>query len=311
MSEEKFSILMANYNNGRYISEAIESLLQQTYDNWELVIVDDRSDDDSVEIIKKYLGDQRIKLFIHDKHLGCGATKRDCAVAASGEIFGELDPDDALSKNALDIIVKAYQDDPDYGFIYSNLYKCDERLNPKGKYDWVGGINSLKTNLIEWRASHFRTFKRSAYMQTSGYDPDLKSAVDKDIIYKLEEVTKLKYIDKLLYFYRKNKDGISQERNAASALVYDKIAKYNAYKRRLQTKVPSLSRNEMSTELLLGCIPCMKVKNFQKAFYFLRESMKIFPFNFSGYFMLCWRLIKFPFYRLLRRVYPAIEKIYD
>ena len=216
MSDEKFSILMANHNNGRYIQEAIESVLRQTYDNWELVIVDDGSDDDSVEIIKRYLGNQRIKLFIHDKHLGCGATKRDCVAATTGEIFGELDPDDALDKEALEIMVKAHEDNPDYGFIYSNLHKCDEKLIPEGKYDWIGENDSAKTNLLERRSSHFRTFKRSAYIKTSGYDQSLASAVDKDITYKLEEITKLKYIDKFLYYYRKNKCGISQGENAAA-----------------------------------------------------------------------------------------------
>ena len=62
-----FSILMANYNKAAYVGEAIESVLEQSWSKWELIIVDDCSTDDSVEIIKKYLSDRRIKLFKNKK----------------------------------------------------------------------------------------------------------------------------------------------------------------------------------------------------------------------------------------------------
>ena len=57
-----FSILMANFNNANYIETAINSVLKQTYTNWELVIVDDCSGDESIKLIKPYLRDKRIKL---------------------------------------------------------------------------------------------------------------------------------------------------------------------------------------------------------------------------------------------------------
>ncbi|GAH35075.1 unnamed protein product, partial [marine sediment metagenome] len=57
-----FSILMANFNNANYIESAINSVLKQTYTNWELIIVDDCSVDDSIKIIKPFLSDKRIKL---------------------------------------------------------------------------------------------------------------------------------------------------------------------------------------------------------------------------------------------------------
>ena len=60
-----FSILMANYNNSRFIEEAIESVLTQSYQYWELIIVDDYSTDNSIEIINKFLDDKRIKLYLH------------------------------------------------------------------------------------------------------------------------------------------------------------------------------------------------------------------------------------------------------
>ena len=66
----KISIVMASYNYASIIGEAIESVINQTYKDWELIIVDDGSADNSVEVIKKYLSDNRIKLYINEKNLG-------------------------------------------------------------------------------------------------------------------------------------------------------------------------------------------------------------------------------------------------
>ena len=60
-----FSILMANYNNSDNIEEAIQSVISQTYQHWKLIFVDDASTDNSIEIIKPYLKDNRIKLIIY------------------------------------------------------------------------------------------------------------------------------------------------------------------------------------------------------------------------------------------------------
>ena len=67
-----FSILVANYNNGRYLQEAIDSILAQTYDNWEVILVDDKSTDDSPVIYGKYASDSRFKIYYNDVNRGCG-----------------------------------------------------------------------------------------------------------------------------------------------------------------------------------------------------------------------------------------------
>ena len=126
-----FSILMANYNNARYIKQAIESVLKQSSKNWELIIVDDDSTDNSLEIIRHYLKDKRIKLIKHKKNLGCGAAKRTCAKNAKGQILGILDPDDNLHKDYVKIMTKTHLDNPDYGLIYFLHYNCDANLKIK------------------------------------------------------------------------------------------------------------------------------------------------------------------------------------
>lgn len=271
------SMLMANFNNGQYIGEAIESVLKQTYGDWELIIVDDASTDDSISVIKGYLSDSRIKLYMNKKNLGCGAAKRRCLEEASGEIVGVLDPDDILDEKAMEIMVAAHQEHPDCGLVYSNLYKCDKDLNIVGKLNWVGKENPSKTNLLEPKVSAFRTFKKEVYKKTSGYDPELKSAVDKDIIYKLEEIGDTLYIDEYLYYYRFHEKGIaSLGRSSEEARVFEYIAKYKAYNRRMGSSIPNYSKNEMAELMYEGFLRALLYYP-KKCFWFLGKAIKLNP----------------------------------
>ena len=92
-----FSVLIANYNNGKYLMDAIKSVYEQTYTHWEIILVDDASTDNSHELYKELEKDERIRIFYNDENHGCGYTKRRCAELANGELCGFLDPDDAYT----------------------------------------------------------------------------------------------------------------------------------------------------------------------------------------------------------------------
>ncbi|KTD99322.1 glycosyltransferase family 2 protein [Pseudoalteromonas sp. H71] len=97
MSEEQplVSIIMPAYNAEKYISESIESVLAQSYKNWELLITDDRSTDTTQQIINKYaIQDSRIKLFINEKNGGAGVARNYSIGKASGRFIAFLDADD-------------------------------------------------------------------------------------------------------------------------------------------------------------------------------------------------------------------------
>lgn len=232
-----FSVLIANYNNASYLQEAIDSVLEQTYTNWEVILVDDKSTDDSQLIYDKYKDDPRFRIYYNDKNRGCGYTKRRCAELANGELCGFLDPDDALMPTALEVMVKAHTEHPECSLIYSTCYRYSGDKNAEMPiWDYIGEIPEDSDFLIYKKklVSHFVSFKTSAYQKTEGIDPSLTAAVDRDLYYKLEEYGRLLHLPIPLYYYRIN--------NEHSISIGSKEADQNAYYNCIKSELNAICR---------------------------------------------------------------------
>ena len=239
----QFSILIANYNNGGYLQEAIDSVLAQTYGNWEVILVDDKSTDNSVAIYEKYAADDRFKIYYNEMNRGCGYTKRRCAELATGELCGFLDPDDALLPEALETMVKAHAEHPECSLIYSTCYRYSgDREAEMPVWDFIGPIPEDSDFLIYRKklVSHFVSFKRAAYLASEGIDPTLQAAVDRDLYYHLEERGKLLHLPVPLYLYRIN--------NAASISIGSKESDQRAYYNCIKSELNAICRR-IGTEL--------------------------------------------------------------
>lgn len=96
------SVITASYNYENYISDTIKSVLAQTFSDWELIIVDDASSDNSVNIIKPFLGDNRIKLICNETNKGLSETLKTGLKYATGEWIAFLESDDILTPDCLE-----------------------------------------------------------------------------------------------------------------------------------------------------------------------------------------------------------------
>ncbi len=123
------SVLVANYNYARYISETLDSVLSQTYQNFEVIVCDDGSKDNSCEIIETYVQkDSRIKLI--SKENGGVATALNTTYRESkGEIICLLDADDIWLNTKLEKVVKLFKSDPKNGFVIHNVIQIDGEGN--------------------------------------------------------------------------------------------------------------------------------------------------------------------------------------
>lgn len=118
MTTEPFvSVLMTSYNREKYIAFAIESVLASTYKNFELLVVDDRSTDGTVDIVRKFEAqDSRVRLIINEKNLG-DYPNRNCAAShANGEWLKYVDSDDYIYPTGLQVLVDMMEKFPEAGY---------------------------------------------------------------------------------------------------------------------------------------------------------------------------------------------------
>ena len=197
---------MCNYNCATFIAEAVESIIAQTYKNWEIIFYDDASNDNSMAIIDKYK-DKNIRIVHGDCNLGYGGALSNAVQYATKQTIALVDSDDTILPTALEEVKEVYDAMPKIGMVYTQFHHCNKDLIPiktgsSGKIP--NGLTYLEARMKTRgrpNVSHLKTFAKSAYDRSAGFGNYRRSA-DKDIVFKLEEVTKLHFLNKKLYNYR-------------------------------------------------------------------------------------------------------------
>lgn len=248
-----FSILIAHYNNWEYFLDCYRSIENQLYKNFEIIIVDDCSTDGSYEKLYELAqNDNRIVLLRNEKNQGVGFTKKRCIDASKGQICGFLDPDDAVTADALLLSVDSRKKGGNYGVTYSKMMLCDQQLNAEKPFSRTKKIKNKDKWFfnIDTSVAHFFTFDKDVYQKTKGIDISLKSAVDQDLYLKLYEVTDFYYIDKPLYLYRLHSTGVSQGNQKSSAKDHFKKVLRNTMYRRNILKINGMEVSKLSDDEL-------------------------------------------------------------
>jgi len=138
------SIIMPCYNSAHYVVQSIESVMMQTYGNWELLITDDGSTDNSVEIIRNYCNkDNRINLLVSDKNQGIAKTRNLSIARANGRFVAFLDSDDLWLPEKLERQV-GFMLDNEYGFTYTSYKLIDYQGVDKNKIIRTAGVLDYK-----------------------------------------------------------------------------------------------------------------------------------------------------------------------
>jgi len=141
MKEELVSIITSSYNSSIYIEKTIQSILSQTYRNWELLITDDCSTDDSVEEIHKYVEqDSRIKLFVLSENSGAGIARNNSIREARGRFIAFCDSDDRWLPEKLEKQIQFMQSH-NYSLSFSSYYTCQENGKIVGEISCRSVIN--------------------------------------------------------------------------------------------------------------------------------------------------------------------------
>lgn len=202
-------------NNIHYLRESMKSLINQTSNKWNCVIVNDGSTDsvtiadfiDSTDKSKMKFAD-KFKIINLSEWIGLVKCHKMALLHATNDIIGILDADDELDLTAVQEVLNVYnKTQEDNIYVYTNFYYCDMDM----KKTRCGYSNYVRTCLLNDRcANPFRTFKLKHYYLTEGYDDDLQfGAEDQDILFKLEKICIPVFLDTPLYFYRNSVDNIT------------------------------------------------------------------------------------------------------
>lgn len=248
------SILVTNYNNAAYIVESLDSAIRQTYKNTEIVVVDDQSTDDSVELVNQFISQHPEKpmvLFVSPENKGCPGSKRKSVELCHGEYFIFLDSDDAITPDAVEQLLQVMlSEEGRYSIVYSAQYLCDGDLKPICLSDHCGRIPEGQSNLSSksGHISYVTLCSKKYYDLTTGINVDAGLAEDQDFYFKMEEVAPVCYVDIPMYYYRKHDHNISFNVTSTTRNKYWLLkAREEAYYRRKRnhSTVPNLTKREL------------------------------------------------------------------
>lgn len=130
--QDLVSIIMPSYNCGKYVEDSIRSVQAQTYQNWELIFMDDCSSDDTINKVSDMReNDSRIKLFQNKCNMGAAMSRNNALKEAQGRWIAFLDSDDLWEPTKLEKQVK-FMEDNEYAFSYTSYQEIDEESHPTG-----------------------------------------------------------------------------------------------------------------------------------------------------------------------------------
>jgi glycosyltransferase involved in cell wall biosynthesis len=242
----KVSIIIPVYNRERYLGFAVRSVLDQTFTDFELIIVDDGSTDGSLEIAQQFAAeDNRVRVLTLEVDR-TEETERGAAYAlkagyelARGEYVGQVDSDDWIDMRAIERMVAVFDDDAGCGMVYSNYIDVDEngkQLRPGWRCSYDYSVEKL---LSVFMTFHFRLMRRSVYERAGGIDLMFDLMEDWDLCLRISEITRISHILDFLYFYRNHSDMIHQK-NPLQIVLLANAAIEAALKRRGMDKTHRL-----------------------------------------------------------------------
>lgn len=201
----KVSIYIPTLNGARYISEAIDSCLNQTFKDFEVCVLDSGSTDNTLEILKnRYRYNRRVR-WSYKKCRNVTEARHEALKLCRGIYIGQLDCDDRLKPNAIHELASFLDINHDYGLVYSRYETIDENGLVTGE-GWNSGDFDRLRLMTVMCAHHFRMFRKRAWILTGGFSDyeieNLTYAEDFSMALKLSRVSRIGSINSILYQYR-------------------------------------------------------------------------------------------------------------
>jgi glycosyltransferase involved in cell wall biosynthesis len=212
VSQPRVSVVIPTYNAGKWVLEAIESVRAQSYSDFEIIVVDDGSQDDTEPLLADLDNAGKIR-YIKQANLGVSAARNRGVSEAAGELIAFLDADDLFHKEKLSKQIELIDVQPQLGFVHANFEKFDDAGNDLGlrNMDQFRG-NVYPQILQEWSAIialPTLLLPKSVFEQVGGFDEDISWGEDIDLYIRIARKFEIDLIPETLCRVRVRPDSAS------------------------------------------------------------------------------------------------------
>ena len=201
-NQHRISVYITNHNYEKYIRQAIESVLHQTFQGFELIIIDDGSTDNSRSIIEEYKDHEKIQI-IFQQNKGLNVTNNIALRAAKGKYIMRLDADDYLDHNALLVMSSLLDQNPELGMVFPDYYLVDEANNILGlekRHDFTKEVE-----LLDQPAHGACTMiRRESLLELDGYSEDYTCQDGYELWIKFIKSFPVRNVGTALFYYRRH-----------------------------------------------------------------------------------------------------------
>jgi len=229
----KVSIVIPVYNREKYLGIAVRSVLDQTFTDLELIIVDDGSTDGSLTIAEQFAKeDDRVRVLSNPINKGAAHALKKGFEAARGEYVGQVDSDDRLEMRAVELTTKVLNEDSLCGMVYTNYVDIDNngrKFRPGRRCSIPYSREKLLTNFMTF---HFRLIRTSVYKQAGGFDVQFNRIEDYDLCLRISEIANIQKINDYLYQHRVHLDSLQSNMDDLEKMSLNKKVINQALKRR-------------------------------------------------------------------------------
>jgi glycosyltransferase involved in cell wall biosynthesis/peptidoglycan/xylan/chitin deacetylase (PgdA/CDA1 family) len=263
------SVIIPAYNTERYIEETINSVLQQSYSNIEVIIVDDGSTDNTAGIIKRFLPDTRIQ-YVHQKNSGVSNARNYGFKLSKGKYTAFLDADDLWHKDFLRRKAEILDKDETTGIVVSDGCAIDEKSIPLSIF-YKGPEEPKKIIELNCDSSLISSalIRRSIMEKTNGFDPQLSNAADKLFTIEAGLLAKMISIKGCPFYYRLHVQNMHKDYNL---MIRDYITLFNAFDKKNIYDNENHKKDCWSRMYKACAGECFRNKEYLRGFIFLFKS---------------------------------------
>lgn len=268
------SIILPTYNRSNVVGRAIESVLGQTFTNFELIVVDDGSTDDTLKILENY-NDERIRIFSHDNNKGGSAARNTGISKSDGKYIAFIDSDDEWLRTKLQLQVEKIRSHPSLSIVYTGHYK-----NSQGTRE-IGQIPQHDGNIFEAQLARDRVNPTSTVLvdkhcfETVGtFNESLNARQDYEMWLRIAKKFNFGYIKKPLVIMHEGEDRITDnvDRRIRATLTI-----VNKYSKEIDNLPKRKKRSTLATQYFSMGRYCQKHERYKLARSFLMRSATYDP----------------------------------